>query len=164
MADTARGQVSMTPIVTITADSDSDSVDAIHHDIGGSVGGKLEYIDDQVSDRWYYDAETNVTGSADLISGNFTDAAIAVAPANDLVRFLSITHTGKDVSGDATEVEVHFCFDGTDPTGAVDALMIGASESCIIKTAGDMKVQDLQVASADASSVVCKVVAMLKDV
>ena len=43
MADTARGAGSMTPIVTIAADSDADSVDAIHHDIKSTLGGVLEY-------------------------------------------------------------------------------------------------------------------------
>ena len=43
MADTARGVVSMTPVVTITADDDSDAVDVIHHQIKQSLGGKLEY-------------------------------------------------------------------------------------------------------------------------
>ena len=42
MADTARGRVSMTPVVTVAADSDSESVDVIHHDIDGSLGGVLE--------------------------------------------------------------------------------------------------------------------------
>ena len=41
MADTARGAVSMTPVVTIAADSDADAVDAIHHNIKTSVGGDL---------------------------------------------------------------------------------------------------------------------------
>ena len=43
MADTARGAVSMTPVVTIAADSDADAVNAIHHDIKSSLGGVLEY-------------------------------------------------------------------------------------------------------------------------
>ena len=43
MADTARGAVSMTPVVTIAADSDADSVDAIHHNIKTSVGGDCTF-------------------------------------------------------------------------------------------------------------------------
>ena len=50
MADIARGKVSMTPVVTIAADSDADSIDAIHHDIKSTLGGKLEYAKAEYSD------------------------------------------------------------------------------------------------------------------
>ena len=44
MADRAQGAVSFTPVVTIAADSDADAVDAIHHDIKGSLGGDLTLL------------------------------------------------------------------------------------------------------------------------
>ena len=37
MADTAKGSVSMTPIVTLIADADADSKNRIHHDIKGAL-------------------------------------------------------------------------------------------------------------------------------
>jgi len=162
MADTARGQVSMTPIVTNAGTGDSDDVDVIHNEVGGSVGGKLEYVA-VAGDRWYYDAETDVTTNADLIAGDFSDAAVAVA-SGDIVRYLSITNTGKDNAGEATLDEVHMCFDGTDPKGQTNSIMVGPNESCVFKPAGDMTVTLLHAATSTDASVVCKVVAMLEDV
>ena len=79
MADTARGKVSMTPVVTIDADLDADAVDAIHHDIKGSLGGKLEYVAVDGFDKWFYSTSTDVTAShANLISGNFTSGGSGV--------------------------------------------------------------------------------------
>ena len=61
MADTARGAVSMTPVVTILADADADAVDAIHHDIKSSLGGPLEYAKVDVNDKWFYTTSKDVT-------------------------------------------------------------------------------------------------------
>ena len=54
MADRAQGAVSFTPIVTIAADADADAVDAIHHNIQGSLGGRLTYTVNDANDKWYY--------------------------------------------------------------------------------------------------------------
>jgi len=165
MADTARGQVSMTPIVTNAGTGDSDDVDVIHNEVGGSVGGKLEYVagTDGGTDRWYYDAETDITTDANLIAGNFSDAAVPVA-SGDLVKYLSITHTGKDNAGEVTTDEVHLTIDGSDPKASVKSFMVGDSESCVIKPGGSLTMDNLHAATSTDSSVVCKVVAMLEDV
>jgi len=165
MADTARGQVSMTPIVTNAGYGDSDDVDVIHNEVGGSVGGKLEYVvgTDSGTYRWYYDAETDVTTNSNLISGNFSDAAVAIV-VGDLVKYLSITNTGKDSAGDTTEAEVHLTLDGTAPKASVKSFMVGQNESCVIKPGGDLTVGNLHAATSTDASVICKVVAMLKDV
>ena len=63
MADTARGVVSMTPVVTIAADSDADAVDAIHHDIAGSLGGNLTYSFGG-DDKWFYAPHLIVTSTS----------------------------------------------------------------------------------------------------
>ena len=165
MADTARGQVSMTPIVTNAGTGDSDDVDVIHNEIGGSVGGKLEYAagDDGGTDRWYYAAETNVTTDANLIAGNFSDAAVPVV-VGDLVKYLSITNTGKDSAGEVTAAEIHLTLDGSAPKASVKSFMVGPNESCVLKPGGSLTMSNLHAATSTDASVVCKVVAMLEDV
>ena len=54
MADRAQGAVSFTPVVTIAADSDADAVDAIHHNIKGSLGGDLTFTVQDGDDNWFY--------------------------------------------------------------------------------------------------------------
>ena len=89
MADTARGAVSMTPVVTIAADSDADAVNAIHHDIKSTLGGVLEYEKADGNDKWFYTTSRDVTGtSADLISGTFTEGG--TAHTADHVKYLFI--------------------------------------------------------------------------
>ena len=53
MADRAQGAVSFTPIVTIAADSDADAVDAIHHNIKGSLGSDLTFTVQDGDDNWF---------------------------------------------------------------------------------------------------------------
>ena len=43
MADKVQGAISFTPIVAIDADDDADTVNAIHHDIAGNLGGNMTY-------------------------------------------------------------------------------------------------------------------------
>lgn len=132
MADTARGKVSMAPVVTIAADSDTDTVDAIHHDIKQRLGGNLEYEKADACDRWFYDsAKTLSGGMADLISGNFTDSGTVDADA-DKVHFLYVRHTGVDSSGDASTADMYINFDAG-AAASTDSVVIGANESFIVK-------------------------------
>ena len=43
MADKVQGAISFTPIIEVTADDDSDTIQAIHHDIKSSLGGAMTY-------------------------------------------------------------------------------------------------------------------------
>ena len=161
MADTARGVVLMSPVVTIAAASDAAAVDAIHHQIGGSVGGKLEYSKADANDKWFYSSGTNVTSNANLISGSFTEGGTLTTL--DTVKFLSITHTGLTSAGAATSVAVHITLDGGAPNSQPDAIKIDKDESCILKLKSCV-VDTLHAASADDSSVLVKVVAILDDI
>ena len=164
MTDTARGRVIMTPVVTIAADADADAVDAIHHDIGCSLGGTLEYEKADAGDKWFYDAIKDVTTSAatgDLISGNFTEGG--EVSASDLIKFISITNLSLDSSGDATAIAVHFTMDGADPKTATDAIVVSAGESIILKLYGCL-VGSFHACSADDTSVTVKIAAILDDV
>ena len=109
MADAARGAVSMTPVVTIAADSDADAVDAIHHDIKSSLGGKLEYEKVDANDKWFYTTSRDVTGtSADLISGDFTEGGTAAT--SDDVRYLFVKHSGTTDVSTSTTVIIHHTY------------------------------------------------------
>ncbi len=160
MTDTARGQVSMTLVVTIAADADSGEVDVIHHDIGCSLGGKLEY-EMETDDKWFYDAIKNVTTYDALIAGDFTDTG-TVADA-DLVKFVSVTHLSKDSDGNATAIAIHLTLDGGNPKTAADAIKLDAGESIVLKLYG-CRVDNLVACSADDSSVTVKVAALIDDV
>ena len=74
MADTGRAAVSMTPVISITADDDADSVDAIHHDFGGSLGGKLEVDTSSgfTAVKWWGGQYLVAATSADLLGGHST--------------------------------------------------------------------------------------------
>ena len=64
MADKVQGAISFTPIVEIAADDDASAVNAIHHDIAGSLGGNMIYSFG-ANDRWYYAPNVIVTEAAD---------------------------------------------------------------------------------------------------
>ena len=161
MTDTARGRVTMTPVVTIAADADADAVDAIHHDIGCSLGGTLEYEKADANDKWFYSASTDVTTDDVLISGNFTEGG--TVSTSDLIKFISITNLSLDSSGDATAIAVHFTMDGADPKTATDAIVVSAGESIILKLYGCL-VGSFHACSADGTSVTVKIAAILDDV
>jgi len=161
MTDTARGRVIMTPVVTIAADADADAVDAIHHDIGCSLGGTLEYEKADANDKWFYSASTDVTTDDVLISGNFTEGG--AVSTSDLIKFISITNLSLDSSGDATAIAVHFTMDGADPKTATDAIVVSAGESIILKLYGCL-VGSFHACSADGTSVTVKIAAILDDV
>ena len=163
MADTARGRVSMTPIVTIAADSDADSVDAIHHDINRSLGGKLEYAKADANDKWFYTTSKDVTGtSADLISGDFTEGG-TVATSDD-IRYLFIKHSGTTDGSTATSAKVYMCFDGDDAASVSDVIEIGADEAINLKfkAASGVDVANLHAATS-TGTVRCTVAAIIDD-
>jgi len=163
MADTARGAVSMTPVVTIAADSDADSVDAIHHDIKGTLGGVLEYAKADANDKWFYSTSTDVTAShANLISGDFTESG-TVATSDD-VRFLFLKHSGTTDGSTSTSAKVYLTLDGGDGASVADAIEIGANEAINLKfkAASGVDVDNLHAATS-SGTVRCTVVAIIDD-
>ena len=109
MADNFIGKVSVTPVVTLTADDDADAVDRIHHDIKSSLGASIswDFSKSEVGStpRWYY-SDTGIANSVsefDAISGatssaqNYTDGTST--SASDDVRIVYIEHMGVDQNG-----------------------------------------------------------------
>ena len=146
MADRAQGSVSFTPLVTVAADADADSFDAIQHDIKGSLGGELTFTVQDADDNWFYapnvivlgandeelfgdgasDNNTDLVGaSGDQTNGpneaagsasTFTTGTLADLNA-DKVYFLFIKNTGtSDTSGTTTTNSVYFTLDDNDST------------------------------------------------
>ena len=140
MADRAQGAVSFTPIVTIAADADADAVDAIHHNINGSLGGDLTFTVQDGDDNWFYAPNVICTTTSDELFGavddrtdlvgatgdqangpneavgnlvDFTDGSQADCSA-DKVWFLFVKNTGtSDISNTSTTNSVYLSFDGT---------------------------------------------------
>ena len=163
VGDEARAAVSLTPTVKFTADADADAIFAIHHDIKGSVGGKLDYTA-LANEKWYYAAATNVTTNANLLSTSATYTEDSENPATgDVIRILSVTHNGVTSADVATSVNVHLTLDGGAPVTATDAIIIGKDESVVFKTYGTT-LDGLHACTADGTSVAVKVVALLDDV
>ena len=157
MADRAQGAISFTPIVTIIADSDADAVDAIHHDIKGSLGGDLTFTVQDGDDNWFYAPNVIVTNSSEELFGasdNATDlvgasgdqtngpneaAGAAVTFTNDgtadcdadKVWFLFIKNTGtSDTSNTSTTNSVYFNLDGgTAAHGTADQIEVPANQA-----------------------------------
>ena len=141
MADTARGAVSMTPVVTIAADSDADSVNAIHHDIKSTLGGVLEYEKADANDKWFYTTSKDVTGtSADLISGTFTEGGTV-----------------------ATTDHVYVCFDAGDAASVSDVIELGANEAINLKFKDGLDVADVHAATS-TGTVRCTIASIIDDV
>ena len=158
MADRAQGAVSFTPIVTIAADADADAVDAIHHNIKGSLGGNCTYTASDANDVWYYAPNVIVvasdeelfadsTNNTDLVgatgdqangpnevAGNvveFTHGTAADCDA-DKVYFLFIKNTGtSDIDNTTTTNSVYFTIDdnGSTEYNTADAIEVGAGEA-----------------------------------
>ena len=163
MADTAKGRISMTPVVTLAADDDSDAVDAIHHDINGLLGGVLEYEKADANDKWFYDASKTIdtTNSTNIISGDFTEGGTALF--GDDVRYICIVHTGLDSNGDASTSNVYVVFDGNaSPSSQSDAAVIGPNEAFIQKTNTSCNVGDIHAETSSGEAVV-KVAAIIDD-
>ena len=166
MADTARGAVSMTPVVTIAADSDADAVDAIHHNIKTSVGGDCTFSFQDGDDNWFYAPNVIVTNSSEELFGasdnatdlvgasgdqtngpneaagtavTFTDDSTADCSA-DKVWFLFVKNTGtSDTSGTTTTNSVYISLDGTAAAyNALDNIEIKAGEAWMGNIAGPL--------------------------
>ncbi len=165
MADTARGAVSMTPVVTIAADSDADAVDAIHHNIKTSVGGDCTFSFQDGDDNWFYAPNVIVTNSSEELFGaasdnatdlvgasgdqtngpneaagaavTFTDDSTADCDA-DKVWFLLVKNTGtSDTSNTSTTNSVYFSLDGgTAAHGTADQIEVPAGEAWIGRVNG----------------------------
>tara|TARA_R110001599_G_scaffold243849_1_gene443773 strand:+ start:371 stop:985 length:615 start_codon:yes stop_codon:yes gene_type:complete len=157
MADRAQGNISFQPIVTIAADADADAVDAIHHDIKRSLGGKLTFTVADGDDNWFYapnviavnasqelfgasDNATDLVGaSGDQSNGpneaagaavTFTDDSLADCDA-DKLWFLFIENTGtSDTSNTSTTNSVYFNLDGGAAAhGTPDQIEVAAGEA-----------------------------------
>ena len=166
MADRAQGNISFQPIVTIAADSDADAVDAIHHDIKRSLGGKLTFTVADGDDNWFYAPNVIVTTTSDELFGasddntdlvgasgdqsngpneavgaavTFTDASLADCSA-DKVWFLFIENTGtSDTSNTSTTNSVYVSLDGTAAAyNALDNIEIKAGEAWMGNIAGPL--------------------------
>ena len=164
MADRAQGAVSFTPIVTIAADSDADAVDAIHHNIKGSLGGDLTFTVQDGDDNWFYAPNVIVTSSSEELFGasddatdlvgasgdqtngpneaagsavTFTDDSTADCDA-DKVWFLLVKNTGtSDTSSTSTTNSVYFNLDGgTAAHGTADQIEVPAGEAWIGRVNG----------------------------
>ena len=177
MADRAQGAVSFTPIVTIAADSDADAVDAIHHDIKGSLGGDLTFTVQDGDDNWFYAPNVIVTNSSqelfgasdnntDLVGASgdqtngpneavdsavtFTDDSTADCSA-DKVWFLFIKNTGtSDTSNTSTTNSVYVSLDTSAAAyNALDNIEIKAGEAWMGNIAGPL-MQSIFVITAQA--------------
>ena len=166
MADRAQGAVSFTPIVTIAADSDADAVDAIHHNIKGSLGGNLTFTVQDSDDNWFYapnvictttsdelfgasDDVTDLVGaSGDQTNGpneavgsavTFTDDSTADCSV-DKVWFLFVKNTGtSDTSSTTTTNSVYISLDTTAAAyNALDNIEIKAGEAWMGNIAGPL--------------------------
>jgi len=164
MADRAQGSVSFTPIVTILADADADAVDAIHHNMKGSLGGELTFTVQDAADKWFYapnvictttsdevfgdgDNNTDLVGaSGDQLNGpneavaspvTFTDDSLADCD-QDKVWFLFVKNTGtSDVAGTVSTNSVYLSFDGTAAGyNVLDNIEIKAGEAWMGNLAG----------------------------
>lgn len=163
MADTARGKVSITPIVSIAADSDADAVDAIHHDVKSTLGGVLEYAKVDANDKWFYTRARDVTNtSANLISGDFTEGG-TVATADD-IRFLFIKNSGTTDGSTSTAAKVYINLDGADAASVSDVIEIGAYEAINLKfkAASGVDVERLHAATS-TGTVRCTILAIIDD-
>jgi len=165
MADTARGAVSMTPVVTILADADSDSVDVIHHDIKKILGGKLEYVKADADDKWIYNASRDIAAaSADLIPAgtSFTEGGTNVAA--DDVRFLFLKHSGTTDGSTPTSSTVYITLTAGDATSVANSMEIGKDEAFIVKlrASGGTDCQSLHVGTS-SGVVRCTLVAIVDD-
>ena len=157
MANTARGQISFTPIVTLDAEDDADAKDVIHHNIKGALGGPSTYTVADGNDKWFYAPNVIVTATSeelfadntnatDLVgaSGDQTngpneaiDAAVETTDGTavdcdvDKVRFLFIKNTGtSDITNTTTTNSVYFSLDATTAAhSTTDNIEIGAGEA-----------------------------------
>ena len=157
MADRIQGSVAFTPIVTVAADADADSFDAIQHDMKGSLGGELTFTVQDADDNFFYAPNVIVTNSSDELFGasdnntdlvgasgdqsngpneavgaavTFTDDSVADCDA-DKVWFLFVKNTGtSDTSGTTTTNSVYFNLDGgVAAHGTADQIEVASGEA-----------------------------------
>ena len=175
MADRAQGAVSFTPIVTIAADSDADAVDAIHHNINGSLGGSLTFTVQDGDDNWFYAPNVIVTSSSEELFGASDDATDLVGASGDQtngpneaagaavtytddstadcsadkVWFLLVKNTGtSDTSNTSTTNSVYISLDGTAAAyNALDNIEIKDGEAWMGNIAGPL-MQNIFIISA----------------
>ena len=183
MADTGRGSVSMTPVVTISTAStdDFDSTDVIHHDFGSALGGKLEV--DTTSGftavKWW-GGEFLVAASSDDIIGNHTTGTFYGKDAivgdytngdahadTDQVKMICIENLAfSDVAKTtASTANIYVCMDGGNAASENDVVAIGPNESIVLKfkpgNAG-VDIGDLHAASSSGNCLV-RVCALIDD-
>ena len=164
MADTAKGAVSMTPVVTIAADADADAVDAIHHDIKTSLGGVLEYEKADTDDKWVYSASRDITGtSADLIASGTAFTEGGTTTTSDHVKFLFIKNSGTTNGTTYTSAKVYICLDAGDAASVGDVIEIGANEAINLKFKDGLDAADIHAATS-TGTVRCTICAILDDV
>ena len=162
MADTARGAVSITPVVTVAADSDSDAVDVIHHQINQTLGGKLEYAKADDNDKWFYTTSKDVSSDADLLSGNYTDAGTMAT--TDHVKFLFVKHSGTSDGTTANSADLFINIRGQNAATVADVIELGSEEAIILKFKNGLDVNDIHAMSDNGSTIRCTIVAICDDV
>ena len=181
MADTGRAAVSMTPVITIAADADADAVDAIHHDFGGSLVGKLEVDTSSgfTAVKWWGGEFLVAASSADLVGGHtsgtyygsdavvgdFTDGT-ALATTDELkmvcIENLAFSDTAKTT---ASTAKIWMCLDGGDAASVTDVIEVGPNESIVLKFktgAAGVDIANLHAASSSGNCLV-KVCALVDD-
>ena len=181
MADTGRAAVSMTPVITIAADDDANAVDAVHHDFGGSLGGKLEVDTSSgfTAVKWWGGEYLLAASSADLIGGHTSgtfygsDAVVgdftegtAFATTDEVkmvcVENLAFSDTAKTT---ASTAKVYMCLDGGDAASQLDVVEVGPNESIVLKFktgAAGVDIDNLHAASSSGNCLV-KVAALIDD-
>ena len=181
MADTGRPAVSMTPIITIAADDDADAVNAIHHDFGGSLGGKLEVDTSSgfTAVKWWGGEFLVDATSRDLVGGHTTgtfygsDATVldytegTERVTTDQVKMVCIENLAFSDTAKTTASTslIYVCLDGGDAASVNDVVAIGPNESIVLKfKAGNsgVDIADLNAASSSGNCLV-KVCALVDD-
>ena len=181
MADTGRAAVSMTPVITIAADDDADSVSAIHHDFGGSLGGKLEVDTSSgfTAVKWWGGEFLLAAASADLVGGHTSgtfygsDAVVGdytegtALVTTDQVKMiclenLAFSDTAKTTASTAI---AYINLDGQDAASVVDVVAVGPNEAIVLKfKAGDSGIDIANLHAASSSStLLVKVCALVND-
>ncbi len=181
MADTGRAAVSMTPVITIAADDDADAVDAVHHDFGGSLGGKLEvdtstgftavkwwggeYLVDATSRDLVGGHTTGTFYGSDAVVGDFTEGtALATTDQVKMICIENLAFSDAAKTTASTAI-VYVCMDGGDAAAVNDVVAIGPNEAIVLKfKAGDsgVDIADLHAVSS-SSTLLVRVCALVDD-
>ena len=163
--DIARGKVSMTPVVKVDADADSDEQEAIHHDIKQILGGKLEYTKANEADKWFYKTDNDVVASgtgANLIptGGAFTEGGTSLG--SDHVKFLFIKHSGTTDGTTSTSANLFICLDGNDMTSVTDIIEIGKDEAIVLKFKDGLNCTEIHALSS-SGNIRCTIAGIIDD-